>query len=107
VTHWHPPKNLTIAGQRWRLKRSRGALSPDWLGRYDARHCRIDVDPEIAPSSVGEVWMHEVLHACGSLTGLWRNEEVAKHEEQIVSALAPILFDTFRRNKLRFDTDGE
>ena len=103
MKHWTPPKHLTIAGQRWRIKRSKGALSPDWLGRYDSRHCRIDIDPDIAPSSVGKTWMHELLHAAGSLTGLWRNDAIVANEEQIISALAPILFDTLRRNHMRFD----
>lgn len=52
---------------------------------------RIDLARGLAGPVRGEVLMHEALHAAFFASGLSANARIARVEEEIVSALAPIL----------------
>ena len=99
-TKFRIPKQVEIIGQLWSVE-----VHPQWdsgvLGDCDYTNHRIRINDRCSPSTAVEVFLHELLHAIlaamGALVGI--EDET---EERIVSALAPGLWDTFRRNGFRF-----
>lgn len=56
----------------------------------------IQIDPDLPKSLLAETLLHEVLHGCWHQTSLRVDERVSECEEDIVTALAPLLLGAIR-----------
>lgn len=83
-------------------------LGEIWLAR-DVIRLRDDQ----SDASLRDTLLHEIMHALLNLSGLTSHGvlEDANVAEHVISSLAPLLLDTFRRNpevvKFLFETGGE
>lgn len=69
---------------------------PDALdGGCDLSGGRILIRERLGRDAFADTLLHEVLHACLAITGCSLDVDA---EEQVVLPLAPLLFDTLRRN---------
>jgi hypothetical protein len=57
------------------------------------------IDPDLPPSLLAESLLHEILHACWHQTPLRVMEHLQDQEEEVVTALAPILLAALRSSK--------
>lgn len=73
------------------------ASNPRCMGHQDSGFQTITIDPSTAPDTQAETLLHEVLHAIWGVTGM-SNHPVDKHDEYVITALAPALLDCLRRN---------
>lgn len=92
------PKTVEILGQAWSVE-----VCPPWsdsgvIGDCDGLTRKIRISEATAPSLRVEVFLHELLHAMLAASGALVDGGA---EEQIVSTLAPMIWDTFRRNKIK------
>lgn len=91
------PKSLDILDQLWSVE-----VCPPWscneIGDCNDRLRRIRIAEELAPATKIDVFIHELLHAMLQASGCRVDPEA---EETIVSCLAPMIWDTFRRNKIK------
>ncbi len=65
-------------------------------GLCDTQAKTISLAPDFAGDAEEEVFMYELLHACGTFAGFQDGKKYA--EEEIVTRLAPILQTVFREN---------
>lgn len=93
---WLPPKRFRVLYAKWRTRYVEPA--GDWIGRYDERTRKVEIDKALPKNAAGEVFMHELLHIVWCAVGLQRDERLREHGEQIVSAMAPTLFAVLRQN---------
>lgn len=101
ATRWRIPKEVEICGDIWSV-----VICPPWsdsgvVGDCDVARRKIRISDALAPSATIEVFMHELLHAMLAAAGALYGID-ADTEERIVYPLAPVLLDTFRRNRFRF-----
>ena len=93
-----PPRRLKVGPHRYAVECSTDLLfHGDRRGSTDVDRHRIIVASDLAPSLTRETVLHELLHALWDTTPL-RLEPISKREEDVVTALAPPLLDTLRRN---------
>jgi len=95
------PAAVEIMGQVWTVE-----VQPTWsdsgvVGECDVKNRRIRIDGTLPPDTAAEVFHHELLHAMIAASGASYGMETDA-EERIVYALAPVLLDTFKRNRFRF-----
>jgi hypothetical protein len=103
------PKKLKIGGHTYSVIypyhfKERGDIS----GQHDLDVLEIRVDdrdgwshnarPE---STVAETFLHEILHACDTISG----HNVFKSNESAITGISQLLFQVLRDNKLRFDEE--
>lgn len=69
----------------------------DDYGETFLDRCEIVVSSKQGPSQRRETVLHEILHACSSLTGL-RVEMGEGWDESMCTRMAPVLLDVLRRN---------
>lgn len=66
-------------------------------GYTNADDLLICIDDDGPDTAVAETLIHELLHAAWDQTSL-RTGPVADHEEEVVSALSPLIFGILRHN---------
>lgn len=100
---WEPPDSFVVQEQEWQTVYA-AELINKLEGLCQPGGCRIVLSPTLAKEARGETWLHELLHACVNFSGSrTADEEQSEWEERLISGLAPVLWATLRRNKLRFD----
>ena len=123
VMGWKYPKRLQISGETWGSVVAEG-LSDTEDAQMDPTHRMFQIHPDTAAvgdESAGLCWFHELLHAHAHVLGLndafesmckvagMDEDQVAKFAEAAEECMCRILgaglYDTLRRNKLRFDDD--
>lgn len=90
------PRSIAIGPHRWALVVDRDQLLLDAGGCHGSTSTRrhvIAIDGTLEGSSLAEVLLHELLHAC--LAGHSIDEDL---EEGMVNAAAGPLLDALRRN---------
>lgn len=91
------PSSVQILGHCFRIDSSPEASkllkADETNGDCHADECLIRLDSTRPPSLVAQTLLHEVLHAVWVFTPL-----PTKREEDVVTALSPILLDVLRRN---------
>jgi hypothetical protein len=98
-TKFRIPEEVEILGCVWTVEIRDSWDGPNTIGHCDPFNRRISISTACGPSTAVEVFIHELLHAMLCACGCQTDEDV---EERIVSSLAPMLLDTFRRNGFRF-----
>lgn len=98
---WRPPEAVLVQEQIWETVRADEIRNVD-SGQTHTERCLLILSRNLAPEAEGETWLHELLHACWSHTGLPASK-AQSHEETVIRALSPILWAALRRNRLRFD----
>lgn len=99
-----PPATVTVGPYRISVVCTQAAIdrasmecSSELAGHFDSSAQQIRLAPDLAPDIMAESLLHEVLHAVAEAAGkpLGRSSD---EEERMISALAPGLLDTLRRN---------
>lgn len=96
------PFNYTVVCDRGELNKE---ASPEekLVGYCDHHNQRLVIDGSQSTQMMKETILHEFLHACFFTSGLsCRLEQEENLEEWIISALSPILYDCFLRNRAFF-----
>lgn len=93
---WKPPASLRICEQEWTVER---AVLPDDDGGMVPASCLIRINRDSSAEAAGEIFFHELLHAIWALVGIGESG-VSISEEYVVSAIAPTLYATLRRNNM-------
>lgn len=97
------PKSVRVGSADYELKLVKGLGARDGVwGLIEYGTQIISLEPEISPSKMREIFAHEVLHGMFHEAGL-RNVE---DEEEIVTALGPVLAMLLRDNDLEFMKDN-
>lgn len=98
------PKKIKIQGFIWTIEQSRD-LSTEGAC-YGSCHYstqKIFIQPGMTEQKTGEVLLHEIMHACIAQVGLgFRISDGTAKEEEIVTALAHVLYGVLKENKIAF-----
>lgn len=98
-----PPGSVVVGPYRLTLTVDQAAIDRatverggnELAGSYDSSTGRIAIKPGLTPDLTADCLLHEILHAVCEVAGKPLDDET---EERAVSALAPTLLDTLRRN---------
>ena len=93
------PPNVDLGAHRFTIAYDPSASHRDANGETYNDLLEIRVVPNLPPTRERETVLHELIHAAWHQTPL----RVADHpaydaEEQVISALAPLIFEALRRN---------
>ena len=95
-----PPTSIEMGPHRYTIRSDEDTAdllrSEGNNGDSRAHQLLIRLDPRVA--AVHEVLLHEILHCAWDLTPLRCMDGVKDHEEEVVTALAPLILDALRRN---------
>lgn len=104
------PTHVTVGPHRYTVDSAdfTGQLLRDEASCGDSRPDRllIRVDNDRPHTGIAETLLHELIHCCWSITALRATDN--PDEEQVATALAPLLLDALRRNPtlVAYLTDG-
>ena len=73
------------------------AINPELQGRTTHRNQSIVLAEGIGPDQEADTVLHELLHACLSVSGA-ANKVSDGLQEELVAAITPLLLDVLRRN---------
>ena len=90
------PAQIMICGQPWSVEYVTGLRDSGALGLTHDSQRLIMVDADQARISMTATLLHEALHACMELSSLRLMSD--EQEEQIVTALEPVLLSLLRDN---------
>jgi hypothetical protein len=94
-----PPSRLRVGAHTYVVGMLDDLIPRGAQGETYPEHLRIYLADSLAPTREREVLLHEAFHAVWQGTSL-RTEEsgLGGYEEQVISALAPVLLDLLRDN---------
>ena len=93
------PRSVAVGAHRFTIAYDRSASHRAANGETYPELHEIRVAPDLPPTRERETLLHELLHVAWNQTPLRVSDHPAHDsEEQIVSALAPVLLEALRRN---------
>lgn len=98
---------VKILGQNWTIELT-DDLPENKSGECDYENCTLRINSLECEESLGEIALHEILHAIFYISGLrsilWNLPLVGPGiEEFIISTISPILYGYMRDNKINYE----
>jgi len=92
------PKGVQVGAHPFSVEYDRSLADRGKDGECYAPRCNIRIAENLAPSVEQVTTLHEVLHAVWADTPLNTDDTLAEYEEQVVTALAPLLLQVVQDN---------
>lgn len=98
------PKSIRVGGHTYKVITDDNNHLHDNhnMGETNNPRLVIRINSDLPKSQIEETFLHELIHACLSFSGGYKQFEEPKEEEKLVEALTPILYTVLKENRIKF-----